>query len=264
MIFFALKLLAVTAMLPLPSDTPPARRVPPPAARELRAAEDVVLTARMADGSRAPSTITLPELKNRAEVITYIRKNYPDSTVAAPSVIPVTWVYIDELGKPHMPEVLVSSGSSRYDTLAIAAVTRAQFAPARVDSVRVAVWVMLPVQVRGLAAQAPAPCDMDKGPCFTPYTVKPALQNRTDVARALVLNYPPDLKERGVSGTTVVWVRLSDDGRVVDVRVRESSGQPALDEAALRVAQMMIFTPALHRDLPVPVWIALPIVFRTR
>jgi outer membrane biosynthesis protein TonB len=37
----------------------------------------------------------------------------------------------------------------------------------------------------------------------------------------------------------------------------------ALDAAALKVANVMRFSPALNGTEPVPVWIQLPIVFRT-
>ena len=264
MMLSALALLALTSVAPFPSDTPPARRVPPPAPRELRAVADVVLTARMADGTPAPSTIVLPQLRNRADVINFIRKNYPDSTAGDPTVIPITWVYIDETGRTHRPELVVSSGSTRFDALAVAAARFAEFAPALIDTTKVAVWVMLPVQVRGLAARPAPGCRPEAGPCFTPYTVKPELRNRDEVARALVRNYPPDLRERRVSGTTMLWVRLDEEGNVVDARLRESSGESALDEAAIRVARVMQFTPALNRNVPVQVWIALPVVFRAR
>jgi TonB family protein len=264
MMLSALALVALTSVTPFPSDTPPARRVPPPAPRQLRAVEDVVLTARMADGAPAPATIVLPQLRNRADVIDFIRRNYPDSTAGDPTVIPVTWVYIDEMGRTHWPELLVSSGSARFDALAVAAARRAEFAPALVDTTRVGVWLMLPVQVRGLAARATPGCRPEAGPCFTPYTVKPELRNRDEVARALVRNYPPELRDRGVSGTTQVWIYLNEEGRVVDARVRQTSGEPKLDEAALRVARIFQFTPARNRDLPVAVWIALPIVFKAR
>ena len=258
----ALKLFVVTALLPLPSDTPPARRVPPPAARELRAVDDVVLTARMPNGAPAPSTIVLPQLRNRGDVISYMQRNYPDS--AAASVIPVTWVYIDETGQAHRPEIIVSSGSLKLDELAVQAVKRAQFAPALIDKKSVAVWVMLPVQVGGLAARpgpAPAPGD---GPRFTPYTTKPELRNRDVVVRALVSNYPPELRARKVGGTTLVWLYINEAGQVAQVRVKETSGNQQLDEAAVRVAESMLFTPAVNRDRVVPVWISLPIVFNAR
>ena len=258
-----LKLLAVTALLPLPSDTPPARRVSPPAPRELRAVEDVVLSARMPNGAAAPSTIVLPQLRNRAEVIAYIRANYPDSANSLPTVVPVAWVYIDEAGKTHMPELIVSSGMPKVDTLAIAAVRRASFAPALIEKKSVAVWVMLPVQVAGPIARTPdAPCYEGSRPCFTPYTKKPELKNRDEVARALVHSYPPELRARGVGGTTLVWIYVDKEGNVLRAQVKESSGEPLLDAGAIRVATSMRWSPALNRDVNVGVWIQVPIIFR--
>jgi TonB family protein len=46
--------------------------------------------------------------------------------------------------------------------------------------------------------------------------------------------------------------------------VNEGSGYQELDDAALRVAGMIEFTPARNRDQAVPVWISLPITFTTR
>ncbi len=45
--------------------------------------------------------------------------------------------------------------------------------------------------------------------------------------------------------------------------LKESSGQPPLDAAAPRVAELMAFTPALNRDTRVRVWVAIPISFRS-
>lgn len=46
--------------------------------------------------------------------------------------------------------------------------------------------------------------------------------------------------------------------------VGTSSGHEELDQAALRVASSIEFTPALNQDDPVDVWIVLPITFTTR
>ena len=45
------------------------------------------------------------------------------------------------------------------------------------------------------------------------------------------------------------------------VVVATSSGHEALDEAGLRVARSMRFTPARNQGEIVPVWIAIPIMF---
>jgi TonB family protein len=262
----ALKLLAVSVLLPLPSDTPPARRLPPPPPRELRAVEDVVLTARFPNGGRVPSTILLPQISNRADVIGFMRRNYPDSSVVQPRVIPVLWVYIDEQGGAYMPEVIVSSGSPPFDSLAIATVKQARFRPALVDTFRVPLWVMLPVQVAGTAMRpgnAPG-SPGDSLPRFTPYTIKPELVNRDVVRRALVQNYPTELRDRRLSGTVLLWLLIDESGDVAKAQVKESSGHHELDQAAVRVGYVMRFTPARNRDQIVRVWISLPIVFKTR
>ena len=54
---------------------------------------------------------------------------------------------------------------------------------------------------------------------------------------------------------------ISEEGRVLDRRVSQSSGHTPLDEAALEVADVLRFTPALNRDERVQVWVQLPIMF---
>ncbi|MBX6169490.1 MAG: energy transducer TonB [Thermobispora bispora] len=106
--------------------------------------------------------------------------------------------------------------------------------------------------------------DVTAAPTFTPYTVKPELKNRDEVARALQRNYPPLLRDAGVGGTVLIWALIDEAGEVIKTQVKESSGHEALDAAALKVGEIMKFTPALNRDQKVKVWIQLPIVFTTQ
>jgi protein TonB len=106
--------------------------------------------------------------------------------------------------------------------------------------------------------------NIEAAPVFTPYTVKPDLKNREAVGRALVRNYPPLLRDAGIGGTTLVWILIDESGNSVKAQVKESSGHDALDQAAIKVADIMLFTPALNRDQKVKVWIQLPIVFKTQ
>ena len=78
----------------------------------------------------------------------------------------------------------------------------------------------------------------------TPYTQEPRLANPEEVARALQRAYPPLLRDAGIGGTVVLWLYVNEEGRVVKVQVNRSSGYAALDEAALSLAPMMVFTPA--------------------
>jgi periplasmic protein TonB len=106
--------------------------------------------------------------------------------------------------------------------------------------------------------------DISRAPTFTPMTVRPELQNQPEVQRALVRNYPPLLRDAGIGGTPVVWFFIDENGRVLRTQLSRPSGYPALDEAAIAVAQVMRFSPALNRDRRVQVWVEIPIVFTAR
>lgn len=106
--------------------------------------------------------------------------------------------------------------------------------------------------------------DISAAPTFTPYTVQPDIKNRNEVARALEREYPPLLRDAGIGGTVQVWFFIDEEGRVQRTQVNQSSGHKALDDAAIQVANIIEFTPALNRDKRVPVWISLPITFTTR
>jgi TonB family protein len=104
----------------------------------------------------------------------------------------------------------------------------------------------------------------DVTPTFTPFTARPEILNRQDVAEALEREYPPLLREAGVGGTVVVWLFIDEGGTVQEVRTASSSGHDALDQAALRVGESFEFSSAMNKDEPVPVWIQLPITFAVR
>jgi protein TonB len=113
---------------------------------------------------------------------------------------------------------------------------------------------------------APPPTDQDLSaePTFTPFTQAPSIRNRAEVVSAMDDAYPPLLRDAGVGGTVLVYFFIDEEGVVRNTIVRESSGHPALDEAALRVADVYRFDPALNRQEPVPVWVAFPITFQAR
>lgn len=96
-------------------------------------------------------------------------------------------------------------------------------------------------------------------PGFTPFTVAPSLQNRDEVGAALELEYPALLREAGVGSKVEVWIHIEATGTVRRVAIHQSSGHPALDEAAIRVGPVMRFSPAMNRDQVVAVWVSIPI-----
>ena len=106
--------------------------------------------------------------------------------------------------------------------------------------------------------------DLLANPVFTPMTVHPEIRNRRKVQAALMREYPPLLRNAGIGGTVIVWFFISEEGQVLDRRVARSSGHVPLDEAALQVADVFEFSPALNRENIVQVWIQLPIAFEVR
>ena len=106
--------------------------------------------------------------------------------------------------------------------------------------------------------------DLSDQPAFTPREVEPELRNRAEFGRALERAYPATLKDAGIGGRVLLWVFVTENGSVGNVRIYESSGYPQLDQAAEKVMRESArFSPALNRDQQVPVWVALPVTFQT-
>ncbi|NIN72781.1 MAG: TonB family protein [Gemmatimonadetes bacterium] len=115
-----------------------------------------------------------------------------------------------------------------------------------------------------LGAEAEAGADNGDYPPVNVYTVAPVLINRAEVAEAMFDHYPRMLKRAGVSGVVIVRIQIDAAGRVVRSVIGQSSGRAGFDEAALEVAQVMSFKPALNGDQPVAAWVVMPIEFRVK
>ncbi len=101
-------------------------------------------------------------------------------------------------------------------------------------------------------------------PTFTPFTTAPEITNRQEVIDSMEASYPPLLRDAGVGGTVRVYFLIDEEGRVQRRLIDQSSGHTALDQAALRVASVYRFTPALLRDQRTAVWVSFPITFQVR
>lgn len=112
-------------------------------------------------------------------------------------------------------------------------------------------------------AEAPS-ASLSERPQFTPMTVRPELQNPEAVEAAIQEHYPPVLREAGIGGSVSVWFFIDEEGVVRKTLVNRSSGYAELDDAALAVAEVMRFSPALNGSEPVPVWVPLDIAFTPR
>lgn len=117
--------------------------------------------------------------------------------------------------------------------------------------------------VENLAGPPRVESSDDERPAFIPFDVAPRLQNRDEVLALLERLYPRSLRNAGIGGTVLLWLFIDERGEVQETRVAESSGVPALDEVARRVASRMEFTPAQNRDRVTAVWLAQPIDFES-
>ena len=74
-------------------------------------------------------------------------------------------------------------------------------------------------------------------------------------------DYPAMAAQAGVEGTVTLWVYVSANGSVSDVRLYNSSGVNSLDQAALSTAWNTSWTPAQNNSIPVGVWTTLTVNF---
>jgi len=104
--------------------------------------------------------------------------------------------------------------------------------------------------------------ELAAAPAFTPFTVAPSILNRSEIQGAMRKIYPPLLREAGIGGTVRVFFFIDEEGVVQQTQIDKSSGHKTLDEAALAVASLYRFSPALNRDRKVPVGVVFPILFQ--
>ena len=218
-----------------------------------------------------PFTVA-PAVQNRAEVARALEREYPSELrEAGIGGTVLVFFYLNDEGEVERVRLHASSGHEALDEAALRVAEIFQFTPAMNRDQRVPVWIQIPITftTREAAPTAPLPAPPTdtadaEGPRFTPFTVAPEIVNRPEVSQALQSEYPPVLREAGIGGTALLYFFIDREGVVSDVRIHESSGHAALDEAALRVARVFRFSPAMNRDQRVPVWIQIPLTFTTR
>ena len=127
----------------------------------------------------------------------------------------------------------------------------------------VALFVVAPVQTESQEISPEDRAAIEAGPVARPFTIQPTLANLDEVVQALMREYPPALRDARIGGEVLVWVYISDVGRVLHKFIDRSSGGENLDQAALKVADVFQFTPAIdpEGERPIAVWIRLPITF---
>ena len=74
--------------------------------------------------------------------------------------------------------------------------------------------------------------------------------------------YPEQARRRNEQGRVLVRVEVASDGSPSSVSLAQSSGSPALDNAALVAVRQSRFSPATRGGVPVAGAAEVPIVFR--
>lgn len=78
------------------------------------------------------------------------------------------------------------------------------------------------------------------------------------------IDYPLQLWDQDMEGSTMLRVRVTDVGAVDSVEVVESSGYAAFDSAAMAGAKAMRFRPARRDGKRIEVWARVPVHFSKR
>ncbi|MFQ5865204.1 MAG: energy transducer TonB [bacterium] len=110
----------------------------------------------------------------------------------------------------------------------------------------------------------PPPPDDDFGTSiFVPYDEPPhPIGGFSAIQRAL--KYPEIARKAGIEGKVIVQVLVSEKGEVIRTKVIKTLGHSGCDEAAVRAIRSVKWKPALQRDKPVKVWVAIPVIFRLK
>ncbi len=170
----------------------------------------------------------------------------------------IVQVLVSEQGRVDSVKVNKSIGHSACDQAAIKAIKSVAWTPATRNGKPESVWVAVPV-IFGDTSRLPSTfVPNDK---FVPYDNPP-----TPVGgfRAIqkALRYPEDARKAGIQGRVIVQVLISEKGRVEDARVIKSSGHTACDRAAVNAIKSVAWNPATQKGKPMPVWVAVPVMFK--
>jgi TonB family protein len=74
--------------------------------------------------------------------------------------------------------------------------------------------------------------------------------------------YPREAKNKSYEGEVLLRVEVLSNGRVGQIEVKKSSGYGVLDQSALTAVKEWKFIPAMKGDVPIPIWVTIPITYR--
>jgi len=162
------------------------------------------------------------------------------------------YITIDVLVGPDgkVREAKLNKGSEdlHLDTVAIEAAKRCTFIPAQDELGSIPEWTSLSYSFP-LPLRNESPCTREDSNPKIRHWVRPA--------------YPTEARDKGVEGTVIVRVLVSETGNVSESKVIQSVHE-SLNAAALGAANGTQFEPAITECMPTPAWMALPFNFRLK
>lgn len=109
----------------------------------------------------------------------------------------------------------------------------------------------------------PPPEDDGDVNIFVPYDEPPSpVGGFAAIQRAL--KYPEIARKAGIEGKVIVQVLVSEKGEVINTKIIKSLGHAGMDESAVNAIRGVKWKPALQRDKPVKVWVAIPVIFKLK
>ncbi len=87
------------------------------------------------------------------------------------------------------------------------------------------------------------------------------IESPSPLSASVPIDYPLDLWDQGIEGSSILRVRVTDMGDVDSVVVMESSGYAAFDSSAVRGARTLRFSPARQGEKRIEVWAHVPVHF---
>jgi TonB family protein len=199
-----------------------------------------------------------PVALHSPELAPVLRTTYPPHLKEAGiGGIVVVSMVIGADGQPRDPRV-VSTTDTAFDAPTLAMLPLLRFSPAQVDGRAVGVRVAMPItwELGAKPVDEPGP-DSTAGYQLDDVEEMPRMLNRDLVRRTLEREYPPHLRDAGITGTVEVrlrwkWTAASPRRPSFVPRTLSSTRPPC-------AIQLLRFRPAKIDGAPFRVWVVLPI-----
>jgi TonB family protein len=219
----------------------------------------VPLQAQAASAVRGDTV--LPVLVNGEAVTRALQQQYPpmlrDAGIRGSAQVRFR---VTEEGTPTELRTIQASHPA-FGEAAVKALAVARFRPARSGGSAVAFTLTIPVRFELSGDEWPAISTGAVAPRAAAWDQPPATLNVDEITRALDAEYPPLLREAGITARAQVRVRIAATGEVLGVETL-SATHPEAGPAAERAMARARFRPARKDGQPVAAEVVLPVEFR--